>query len=342
MILSGTTRPVDGFGKEPARLAPGVLLAGGIAALSLAASTYVFAGAVSPLFLAMAVGIGFNNLVGTPAAAVPGLKFCLRRILRLAVMLLGLQLTMAQVVEVRWTGIAIIASALTATFLFTLWLGRVLGVERKLAELIAAGTSICGASAVIATNMVTRASDEDATYAVACVTVFGSISMFLYPLLPSLLSLAPRAYGLWAGASIHEVAQVVAASFQDGDAAGHMGTIAKLSRVMMLAPAVVMLSLFSARRGNIGETARRVPVPYFVLGFVALVALNSAIVIPAGVKAWTTPGTAFLLSLSIAAMGLETDARKLHAKGLKPVMLGAAAALFISLLSLTLIKLFNS
>jgi uncharacterized integral membrane protein (TIGR00698 family) len=238
--------------------------------------------------------------------------------------------------------VAIIATVLTATFLFTLWLGRVLGVDRKLAELIAAGTSICGASAVIATNMVTRAPDEDVTYAVACVTVFGSIAMFLYPLLPTLLSLAPRTFGLWAGSSIHEVAQVVAASFQDGDVAGHMGTIAKLTRVMMLAPAVVFLSLFSAQRGGMSETARRVPVPYFVLGFVALVALNSAVVIPAEVKTWTTPGTAFLLSLSIAAMGLETDARKLHAKGLKPVALGAAAALFIALFSLTLIKLFSS
>ena len=114
--------------------------------------------------------------------------------------------------------------------------------------MIAAGTSICGASAVIATNTVTKAHDEDVAYAVACVTVFGSIAMFVYPLLPGLLHLDPHAFGLWSGASIHEIAQVVAAAFQDGQQAGEFGTIAKLSRVMMLAPVVIGLGLMAARR----------------------------------------------------------------------------------------------
>ncbi|RAI25738.1 YeiH family protein, partial [Rhodoplanes serenus] len=90
-----------------------------------------------------------------------------------------------------------------------------LGVERKLAELIAAGTSICGASAVIATNTVTNAHDEDVAYAVACVTIFGSIAMFAYPFLAPLLGLGPHAFGLWTGASVHEIAQVVAAAYQN-------------------------------------------------------------------------------------------------------------------------------
>jgi uncharacterized integral membrane protein (TIGR00698 family) len=116
---------------------------------------------------------------------------------------------------------------------FTIWFGKLIGVDRKLTELIAAGTSICGASAVIATNTVTNTHGEDVAYAVACVTIFGSLSMLAYPLLPILLHLDPQAYGLWAGASIHEIAMVVAAAFQNGQAARQFGTIAKLSRVMM-------------------------------------------------------------------------------------------------------------
>jgi uncharacterized integral membrane protein (TIGR00698 family) len=324
------------------RLAPGLAFSAAIAALAIMASGSLFAGAVSPLFIAMGLGIVYRNLAGTPSAIVPGLKFGLRRILRAGVMLLGLQLTISQIVEVQLTGVAIIAVTLVATFLFTVWIGRTLGVDRKLTELIAAGTSICGASAIIATNTVTKASDEDVTYAVACVTIFGSISMFVYPLLPGLLLLAPQAYGLWAGASIHEVAQVVAAAFQDGEAAGHMGTVAKLSRVIMLAPAVVALSVLAARRNRsvvVGAESPGTPLPYFVLGFVAFVVVNSFTAIPPAVTALTTPLTVFFLSLSLAAMGLETDLRKLKARGMAPIMLGAASGLFIALFSLALIKL---
>jgi uncharacterized integral membrane protein (TIGR00698 family) len=200
------------------------------------------------MILAIILGVAFHNAAGTPARARAGVRFALRRLLRLAIILLGLQLTAVQVAAVGITGIAIIVATLVATFLVTKRLGRVIGVERKLAELIAAGTSICGASAVIATNAVTEAPDEDVAYAVACITVFGTVSMFLYPLLPQLLHLEPHAYGLWVGASIHEIAQVVAAAFQDGKDAGEFGTIAKLSRVMMLAPVVIALGLAAARR----------------------------------------------------------------------------------------------
>jgi uncharacterized integral membrane protein (TIGR00698 family) len=155
--------------------------------------------------------------------------------------------------------------------------------------LIAAGTSICGASAVIATNTVTNTKDEDVAYAAACVTVFGSLSMFVYPLLPVLLHLDPHVYGLWAGASIHEVAQVVAAAFQNGQTAGEFGTIAKLTRVMMLAPVVILLGWLAVRgrssSANHGSAARA-PMPWFVFGFVAMVAINSVVVIPTEVRTW--------------------------------------------------------
>jgi uncharacterized integral membrane protein (TIGR00698 family) len=119
----------------------------------------------------------------------------MRRVLRFAIILLGLQLSLAQVVEVGAAGLGIIAFTLGGTFLFTVWLGRRLAVDRKLVELIASGTSICGASAVVATNTVTRASEEDVAYAVACVTVFGSASMLLYPALDSYCSSHPMPLG---------------------------------------------------------------------------------------------------------------------------------------------------
>ncbi len=300
----------------------------------------------SPMILAILLGMAFHNLVGTPAFAKSGVTFSLRRLLRAGIILLGLQLTITEVIEVGDRGILIIAATLVATFAFTLWMGKVLGVERKLAQLIAAGTSICGASAVIAANSATSARDEDVAYAVACVTVFGSVAMFTYPLLPELLHLDPHAFGLWTGASVHEIAQVVATAFQDGQRAGEFGTIAKLSRVMLLAPAVIALGLMEARRAArcspaAQASSARPPAPWFVLGFVALVGLNSLITIPAADKIWIAAGTTFLLSVALAAMGLETDIRKLTAKGIRPALLGALAFLFIAGFSLALIKLFG-
>jgi len=234
----------------------------------------------------------------------------------------------------------IAAASLAATFVFTLWAGRLLKVGPKLTELIAAGTSICGASAIVATNTVTDAHDEDVAYAIACVTIFGSVAMFTYPLLPGLLHLDAHAYGLWSGVSIHEIAQVVAASFQNGQRTGEIGTTSKLARVMLLAPTIFALNIrdrFFTNRGS--AKAARPPIPWFVLGFIAVAGLNSIVVVPAEASKSIAVLTTFLLSVALAAMGLETDVAKLYAKGIRPAVLGALAFLFIAIFSLILIKL---
>ena len=341
------TLPRAPFGDRLSRIAaplPGLALTAGIAGVAFALRQLPGIGILSPLILAILLGMTFHNLVGTPLRAKAGVTFSLRRILRFAIILLGLQLTVTQVISVGGAGIGIIVATLVATFGFTVWLGRRLGVDGKLAQLIAAGTSICGASAVIASNTAIEGSDEDVAYAVACVTIFGSLSMFLYPLFPALLHLDAHRYGLWAGASIHEIAQVVAAAFQNGKDSGDFGTIAKLSRVTLLAPMVLALGWFASRkRGQtpVGAARKSAPMPYFALGFIALILINSLDILPAAIKTGSVPVTTFLLSIALAAMGLETDIRKLKAKGLRPLLLGAGAWLFISGLSLGLITVFD-
>ncbi len=341
-----TSRPIEAKGSPEAAVTsgiwPGLLLTALVTAAAFGLREVPEVSTFSPLILAIVIGMVFHNAIGTPLRAKAGVTFALRKILRFAIILLGLQLTAAQIAEVGATGIAVIALTLIATFLFTTWLGGLLGVEKSLTQLIAAGTSICGASAVIATNTITNAHDEDVAYAVACVTVFGSIAMFVYPLLPGLLHLNPRAYGLWSGASIHEIAQVVAAAFQDGRQAGEFGTIAKLSRVAMLAPMVIALALMASRRNRkagLHTAGGRAPMPWFVLGFVALVGVNSVVIIPPDVKTIIVTMTTVLLAMALAAMGLETDFGKLRAKGLRPLALGAAAFLFIATFSLMLVKI---
>ena len=338
-VITVASRPLPAFAdwRLPG-VVPGLLLTCTVAGAAYAIRRIPGIDSFSPMIIAILLGTALHNSIGTPAWARAGVVFSLKRLLRLAIILLGLQLTTQQVMAVGGTGMAIIAGTLLATFLVTKALGRALGVERRLAELIAAGTSICGASAVIATNSVTRAPDEDVAYAVACVTVFGSLSMFLYPALPGLLHLDAHHFGLWSGASIHEIAQVVAATFQDGREAGEFGTIAKLSRVMLLAPLVLGLGAIAAHRALDGPVRARAPMPWFVFGFIALIGVNSLGVAPPAAKQMLVPATTFLLTVALAAMGLETDIRKLKARGLRPLALGAASWLFISGFSLALIE----
>lgn len=321
-------------------IVPGVALAATIAVVANMMRSIPAVATFSPMILAIVIGMAVRNLAGTPALARAGISFSMRRLLRLAIVLLGFQITLTQLATVGTKGILIVAGTLVATFGFTLAAGRALGVERKLTQLIAAGTSICGASAVVATNSVTEASDEDVAYAIACVTIFGSIAMFVYPMLPRLLHLDADAYGLWSGASIHEIAQVAAASFQNSQRAGEMATVAKLARVMLLAPVVLTLSVVTrASAQPAGGKSARPPIPWFAIGFVAIAALNSVVCIPAGLRSATITFSTFLLTMALAAMGLETDVSKLYAEGLRPAMLGGLAFLFIAAFSLILIKL---
>lgn len=323
-------------------LAPGLTLTSGLALLATFVHTLPGISVFSSLILAILLGILIRNTVGIAPIYQAGISFSLRRILKLAIILLGLQLSWAQVMSVGTVGLAIVSITLISTFCFTTWLGKQLGVSQKLAQLIASGTSICGASAVVATNVVVDGSDEDVAYAVAMVTVFGTTSMLFYPLLAGLFHLSPQAFGIWCGASIHEVAQVIAAAFQAGAASGQIATISKLSRVMLLAPTVLSLGFLSVRSISREQKLdiRRVPIPWFVLYFVAVILVNSLNVFPADFKGIAIQVNQFLLAIALAAMGLETNLHKMQQAGLQPLYLSAASWLFISTLSLSLVEFF--
>jgi uncharacterized integral membrane protein (TIGR00698 family) len=321
-------------------LAPGLALTAAIAGAAFALRLVPGVATLSPMILAVLLGVVLHNLFGAPKAAREGVAFSLRLVLRSSIILLGLQITAGQAAALGVGGLAAIAVALVSTLAFTILIGRALGVSRGLALLIGVGTSICGASAVLAAKAATAGDDEDAAYAVACVTVFGTLAMFAYPLAQSFLHLSPRAYGLWAGSSIHEIAQAVAAAFQGGGDAGQFGTIAKLTRVAMMAPVVIVLGEMSGRLGLVGEgERRRPPFPWFLIGFLALAALNSLVAIPHEIAAPIGVGASFLLSMAMAAMGLHTDLRHIRSRGLGPLALGLLASLFICGFSLVMVRL---
>lgn len=313
-------------------LLPGVGLTVGLAALSFGAARTLGAVAISPLIIALIIGALVRNLIGASARAAPGIRASARHLLRAGIVILGLQLSIGELVAIGAGGLALIAGTLAGTFFVTVWLGARLGVDPKLAKLIAAGTSICGASAVVATNTVAQADEEDVAYAVASVSLFGTAAVLLYPIAAEALKMSAYAYGLWAGASIHEIGQVAAAA-----PASEVAMVAKLSRVALLAPVVFTLAKVAGSRSRRRRDAARVEMPWFLVGFVAMMLIGSAVSIPVAAMERAAQAATGLLTVALAGIGLEMDLGKLRTRGWRPLLLGAGASLFICLSSLALI-----
>ena len=318
----------------------GMMLTFTIAAVAFVLCDLPYLGFVSPMILAVFLGVIFHALVGVPVACSEGVKFSLDKLLKIAIVFLGFQLSFAQLVAVGWQGLLVIGVTLSSTFLFCLWVGEKLGLDPRLTRLIAAGTSICGASAVVATNTVIRGKDEHVAYAISVVTLFGFLSMLLFPVAAHLMGLTPNAFGFWAGTSIHETAQVVGAAFQGGQESGETGTIAKLARIMFLVPVILILGGSSMDRQyeqTVPAKAKRLPVPWFVVGFVVLVALNSIWILDPVLQQQIKLGNKFLLTIALAAMGLQMNFSKLRKAGARPLYLGALAWVFVSVVGLTMV-----
>lgn len=291
----------------------------------------------SPMIIGILVGMVFANTFEVPARAVEGIKFAGKKLLRIAVALLGLQITLTQVSELGLAGFAVAGTALFSTFFLTLWLGRRMGISTELTGLIAAGSSICGASAIAAADAQIHAKDEDVAYAVSCVTIFGTLAMFVFPLLLPVLGLGQAEYGVWSGAAIHEVAQVVGAGFQGGEDALTIAIVVKLCRVLMLAPLLIVMGVMATRfRPAQAGAAKPVLVPFFLVGFVAIMLANSFGLVPAKLADGLIGVTPVLLTLALTALGLGTDFARLKSLGIKPLILGALATLWISGISLAM------
>jgi uncharacterized integral membrane protein (TIGR00698 family) len=297
------------------------------------------------MIIATLIGMAVGNSTRLPALFTPGTRLSSRMLLRIAIVLLGLQITAQDLAALGLPGLLAIVSIPAATLMFGLWLGKRLGIAAGLAQLVAMGTAVCGASAIAATHEVNASSGEDVAYGLISITLFGTMSMLAYPLLSAWLGLSPEAAAVWAGASIHEIAQVAGASFQYGPEAGNTGMVVKLARVMMLAPLLMLLAgpLGAARPAADtpagGKTRRALPVPPFILFFLAVVALNSLVPLPAGVRGAGAMVSTTFMAMALAALGLHANFAKLRLRGLRPLLLGAATTLFIALLALAAVRL---
>lgn len=315
------------------RLVPGLVVGTLLATLALlgARLPWLAASGIGTLTLAIVVGMLFGNLgAWSSGSTEAGIDFCKSTVLRIGIVLFGFRITFQEIGEVGLAGMATGALVVLLTFGLALALGtRVLGLDRQGAILIGAGASICGAAAVMATQGIVRARPETVSVAIATVVVFGTLSMFLYPLLYPYLGLSEHAYGVYVGSTVHEVAQVVAAGESVSDRAAATAVIEKMWRVMLLAPFLLVLGVRCGAGGGESGRRARAGIPWFAVLFILAAVLNSTgVLTPALVEMLATLAM-FLLAVAMAALGLRTRFRAVREAGAKPLKLGAALCVFL-------------
>lgn len=309
---------------------PGLLLAGGAGAVALAVHAAV--PALGATLVAVALGLAAAASGRLPQVVRPGLGTASRGVLRVGVALLGLQLVLEDVLALGWPVVAVVVGVVALGITATLAVGRVLDVPPDQALLVACGFSICGAAAVAALDGVRRSRAEDVARVVALVVVCGSVAMLAVPLLGTVLGLPPASTAAWAGASVHEVGQVVVAGGLLGGAALEVAVAVKLGRVLLLAP---VLAVVAVRARRTAPGVRRPPlVPAFVIAFVALVALRAAVPLPDGLLASAGAVQAAALATAMFALGCSLDPGALRRTGRPLVLLALAATGVVGLLGL--------
>lgn len=311
---------------------PGLLVTA--AGVALATAVNALVPAVSPLMAALVLGALVTNLGLSSPALRPGLEFAARGPLRLGIVLLGAQLALPDVLALGLPVLLLVVVTVTATFFGTQWLGRRLGLGRELSLLVATGFSICGAAAVAAMDGVTDSDEEDVMTAVALVTLYGSLAIAVLPQARGLLHLSPEAFGVWAGASVHEVAQVVATAQAVGGAALATAVVVKLTRVVLLAPLIAGVTLWRRRTAAPSEGRRPPVVPLFVAGFLAMAALRSLGVLPPASLAALKTAETLLFTAALFGMGAAVRLRALLRTGRRAVALGALSTTLVTLVAL--------
>ncbi|MCF0188451.1 MAG: YeiH family putative sulfate export transporter [Bacteroidaceae bacterium] len=291
---------------------------------------------LSPMIVGILLGMVYANTLrpGMPDAWSGGVKFCSKRILRAGIILYGFRLTLADVTEVGIAAILVDAIIVCGTIGLGLLVGKLLKMEKDLTLLTSCGSAICGAAAVLGAEGALKAKPYKTAVAVSTVVIFGTIAMFLYPVLyrAGFFGLEGNLMGIYTGSTVHEVAHVVGAGNAMGEEVAGISIIVKMIRVMMLVPVLLVLAWYAGRaaKAEKGEKAKIV-IPWFAILFLVVIVVNSLVSIPAGVTSALNTTSTFCLTMAMTALGVETSIDKFRQAGAKPFIL--AFVLFVWLMS---------
>ncbi len=291
----------------------------------------------SPMIVGIILGMLYANSLrnNLPETWVPGIQFCSKRILRIGIILYGFRLTFQNVVEVGIPAICIDAIIVAVTICGGVMIGRLMKMDRGIALLTSVGSGICGAAAILGTESAIKVKPYKTAVAVSTVVIFGTIAMFLYPILyrNGIVDLTPQEMGIFTGSTVHEVAHVVGAGNAMGKEVSDPAIIVKMIRVMMLVPVLLIIS-YSVMRAAVksGDASGRgkISMPWFAILFLVVIGFNSLDLLPAGLVDFINTFDTFLLTMAMTALGAETSIDKFRKAGAKPFIL--AFILFVWLM----------
>lgn len=320
---------------------PGVFLSFVVAVLAW------YLGQALPLLgssvIALGLGLALNLVLPSRRDHLKsGLQFTSKRVLRLAIILLGSSLSVRQIFEVGRYSLVVMVFTLAAAFGFGHLFGRLLKLNWRMSSLISAGTGVCGGSAVAALAPVIDADESDVTYAIAATFIFDMAMVILFPIMGRYLGLSDLAYGLWTGTAVNDTSSVVAAGYAFSEAAGDFATIVKLTRTLSIIPIVLIFSALTAvkqaKSQSGGELNRwshvKAIFPWFILGFLGFAVLNSLGGIPNGLGTVLKGASRFMMTMALGAIGLNTDLAKLKAAGFNPMTHGFIISVIVIVVSL--------
>jgi uncharacterized integral membrane protein (TIGR00698 family) len=303
-----------------------------LAGVALAYGVNKFEGAISPLFFSMVLGIILGNAMdwkkGKAAAT-----FASRKCLRLGVVFLGFQISISKFIEVGPRGLVAVTLIVATVFLALRYLSKRIGLTDSLGTLIAGGFAICGATAIAAISSTRKSEERDVSYAVAIVTVCGTLSVFVIPVLATLIGLSDATAGAWIGAAVHDVGQVIATASLMGSEALDSAVIVKLTRVVLLIPLILFLA-----RGSGGSSSMRKATPTFVFAFVACALVVNALALPDSIINIGKESSKILLSIGLLGMGLSVKWAQIRALGARPLLFGLAAWIGCGAFALAVIR----
>ncbi len=295
--------------------------------------------------IALFIGMGINHFYTPTKQMQKGIQFTSKKVLKFAIVLLGASLSINTILEVGRLSLTVMVFTLLTCFGGGYFIGKFLGLNWKLSNLISAGTGICGGSAIAAIAPVIEAEDKDVAYAISATFLFDMFMIIAFPLLGKALNLSDMAYGLWTGTAVNDTSSVVAAGYAFSEVAGDFATMVKLTRTLSIIPVVVIFALISLRikqkealsseSTSLTDTVKFSKLfPWFILYFVCMSILNSIGLFPVAVSSFLKNCSKFLMVTALGAIGLNTDFTEMKRSGFKPMILGLTISILVVLVAI--------
>jgi uncharacterized integral membrane protein (TIGR00698 family) len=317
-------------------LLPGLLAVALLTAASYTVTSLPWLSHLGISFMVIAIILGMltGNIIHLPAALTPGVQFAAKRLLRTAIILYGFRVSLQEIAAVGMHALLIDVAIVFSTLFFGYQVGkRILKLDSELSLLISAGAAICGAAAVLAVEDVIKSEPYKATVAIGTVVLFGTLSMFLYPAMQhaGLFGFTDAQFGIFAGASVHEVAQALVAGTNISPEIGKTAVVVKMIRVLLLVPELLLLSAWNPIKSTHAGNKKKIMVPWFAVGFLLVIIFHSMHIVPESIVARINQFDMILLAMAMGAIGLETKFSKIKKVGWNPLYL--AAIIFFWLMS---------